>query len=262
MSRLAHISDLHFGRHNKEVMAGLLDTLGELDPDLVVISGDLTQRATHKEYRKAQRFLAGLIWPSLVIPGNHDITAYHLAERLFYPWRKWRRYINPELEPDTRLPGLRVMGVNSARRFGWYLDWSRGRINQDQTEMVARQAATAAETDLRIMVAHHPFWLPTLSLRRQLIGGYEEALPALNAAGVDLILGGHIHLPFFKIQEGVIISHAGTSISNRLVKGQANSFNIIEGDRQQLRISVMEWDGNRFSERQAKSFRRGRGGWD
>ncbi len=96
------------------------------------------------------------------------------------------------------------------------------------------------------MVAHHPFWLPDSSLSRSLIGGREAALQGFHTAGVDLILGGHVHLAYVQPLEGMLVSHAGTTLSNRLTPGQPNSFNVIRGDRNRLALEQMEWRGTGF----------------
>lgn len=261
MTTIAHISDLHFGREQATQIAGLRKALAQAAPYLLIISGDITQRARHREFQLAERFLSTLPFPYLIVPGNHDLSAHRLIERFVFPWRKWRRYISHDLEPQTSLPGVHVVGVNSARRFGWYWDWSRGRISSQQVSEVVAALQTAEPDTLKVVVAHHPFWLPTANLRRQLIGGYRHALEQFQAAGADLILGGHIHLPFINIVNGMLISHAGTTISDRLVKGQPNSFNLIQGDSHQLTLQTLEWEEDHFALRQQQSFRKQSDGW-
>ncbi|OMH31656.1 metallophosphoesterase [Motiliproteus sp. MSK22-1] len=261
MSIIAHISDLHFGREQMPVIQALLRSLREHSPDLVIISGDLTQRATHREYQQAKEFLDNLSYPYMVVPGNHDLSAHHIIERFMYPWRKWRRYISEQLESVVEKPEFVAVGVNSARRLGFYFDWSRGRINQTQVRQVLEKFKNTADPCLRIVVAHHPFWLPSASLRRHLIGGRDEALEAFSHAGVDLVLGGHIHLPFMKILNGVLVSHAGTTVSNRLITGQPNSFNMIYGNHISLQLETLEWDGDEFSLRQRQCFNKKAEGW-
>lgn len=261
MIKLAHISDLHFGREQPNVIEAMLQRLNEQQPDFVIISGDVTQRAKHSEFEQVRAFLQALPFPYLIVPGNHDISASHLIERFCYPWRKWRSYISDDLEPSYSQQEFSVVGLNSARRFGFYFDWSRGRINPQQVQDAIFELSNAGPDTLKIVVAHHPFWLPRACLKRQLIGGRDEALNSFSLAGVDLILGGHIHLPFINIVDGVLVSHAGTSVSNRLLKGQPNSFNIITGDAKRLEISLWEWEGNHFHLRQSLSFEKQSKGW-
>lgn len=261
MITIAHLSDLHFGREQADVLAALEQSLAQIAPELILISGDLTQRATHREYRQARAFLDRLTAPCFLVPGNHDLSAYHLLERFLYPWRKWRHYIQPDLEPVYHHPRALVIGINSARRMGLYLDWSRGRINPLQVAHIEKIAAQATPEQLRIVVAHHPFWLPQSSLRRHLISGRDQAITALKQANIDLILGGHIHLDFMHLQEGILISHAGTGISDRLLPNQPNSFNLIQGNTRQLQLSKFEWLGDGFQDTQHHHFEHNDNGW-
>ncbi len=247
MTILAHLSDLHFGQESSQLVAGLLHSLDEIRPELVAISGDLTQRARTKEFLAARTFLDRLRHPFLVISGNHDIPVYNLTERFLNPWKRWHRYLGLPLEPRMHKKRYTVMGVNTTRRSTSLIDWSRGRINHDQARAIAAYFAKGEQDrKLRVLVIHHPFWLPEKYRHRHLIGGKETALGMMKEAGVDLILGGHIHVAYTRILKGMILSHAGTAISNRLREGCRNSFKIIRGDRKELTVEIWEYNGSRF----------------
>ncbi len=261
MTVIAHLSDLHFGRDLHNVTEGLLASLDTIQPDLIIISGDLTQRAKTAEFKAGRDFLHSLRQLRFIVPGNHDLSAWNLLERFAYPWRKWTRYITTDLEPIMQTDTFMAVGVNTARRTGWYLDWSRGRINRQQVRYVQTMLQQVPEDCLRLVVAHHPFWLPDSSMKRSLIGGREKALQGFRAAGVDLILSGHVHLAYVKPLDGLLVSHAGTTLSNRLIPGQPNSFNVIRGDRKLLELEQMEWRGARFESAQRQFFQRTTEGW-
>ncbi|MEB4592353.1 metallophosphoesterase family protein [Candidatus Thiothrix sp. Deng01] len=261
MTVIAHMSDLHFGRAVPEVTQALLDCLDQLQPELVIISGDLTQRAKDEEFKQGMAFLRKLRQPRFIVPGNHDLTAYNLLERLLYPWQKWQQYVAADLQPIMQTDAFMAVGLNTARRMGWYTDWSRGRINPGQIRYVQDMLQDVPADCLRIVVAHHPFWLPDSSMCRSLVGGREAALEGFQAAGVDLILGGHVHLAYVQPLHGMLISHAGTTTSNRLIQGQPNSFNVIRGDREILKLEQMEWRGTAFVPVQQQFFKRAAGGW-
>lgn len=261
MTTIVHISDLHFGCEIPVVVEGLLKNLESIEPDLLVISGDLTQRARKREYIAARDFLARLECPYIIVPGNHDLSADNLVERFISPWKKWCRYISSDIEPACRGADYIAVGVNTARRLGWYLDWSRGRINAKQTDRVGAIFGNWDESGLRLLVAHHPFWLPEKFEHRQLVGSRDAALHQLQANGVDIILGGHIHEAFWKLLKGVIISHAGTTCSSRLLVDQPNSFNIIRSVRDFLSIEMMNWDGFKFECSEEQAFQRQHGDW-
>jgi len=256
MTKIAHISDLHFGRIKKHVLAGLLNSLSEQQPELVVISGDLTQRARNSEFRAAAAYIKQLGQTCLVIPGNHDLAAFNLLERFGFPWKKWRQFISKEFQPMNESSGYIAIGLNTARVWGSFFDWSRGRISIAQVTAVHEKFKGQSAQQLRLLVAHHPFWLPIDQEHRQLIGGRDAALEFLRGGELDLILSGHVHLAYTQVLEGIIISHAGTSSSDRLLPGQPNSYNLINGDRNDLVIKTFAWNGAAFASTQTAKFTR------
>ena len=260
MTIIAHISDLHFGRERSRLIEGLLDCLHKVQPDAILISGDLTQRAKHDEYRAAGEFLQKLDQPYLVVPGNHDLSATNLFERFRYPWQKWQRAISTHLEPALEAAGYVAVGINTARKRAALLDWSRGRINQNQIDRVLTRLQKRGEQQLGLLVAHHPFWLPEEYLHRGLIGRRDAAMQAFQGK-VDIILSGHVHLPYIKALHGVIISHAGTTTSSRLVPGFPNNFNLVKGNHQSLQIERMAWDEESFHCELSCAFHHKEDGW-
>lgn len=262
MNTIAHISDIHFGRELPVVLESLLLKLEELQPGLIILSGDLTQRAKTAEFQAARAFLQRLRQPYLVIPGNHDMPAHNVLARFWNPWQRWREHISPELEPVMQSDPFTAIGVNTARRMGlWTLDWSRGRINRQQMQRIKQLFDTLPPTCLRLVVAHHPFWLPEENRDRGLIGRRKEALQAFREAGVDVILGGHVHVPFVQLVDNIIVSHAGTTFSNRLNTGYPNSFNVVCGDRDCVDMRQMRWDGSGFAQSSNQLFHRHADGW-
>lgn len=259
--KIAHISDLHFGRDIPEVANALSRQLACIKPDLVVISGDLTQRATDREYADAQAFIQTLPSPRIAVPGNHDISATNPLARFATPWQKWRQFIHDKTEPLLWSPQYVAAGLNSARRLGLYLDWSRGRINRQQIDKLSALFSPAKPSQSRLLVVHHPFWLPKSHEKRELIGGRDAAIGQLAELNVDIIFSGHVHIAYTTVLEGVVISHAGTSTSNRLVAGQANSFNIISGDREYLEIETLRWCEQQFTPAARSCFQRKNGVW-
>ena len=260
MTIIAHLSDLHFGRERSRLVEALLTSLATVRPDAIIISGDLTQRAKPEEYRAAADFLRRLERPHLTVPGNHDLSATNLLERFHHPWRQWRTMISNQLEPQLTGTGFVAAGLNTARKWSTSLDWSRGRINQEQIAKVLDKLGGRDKNALGIVVAHHPFWLPDEYLHRGLVGRRDQALQAFQGE-VDIILSGHVHLPYIKAMQGVIISHAGTTISSRLVPGFANNYNLVHGDQQRLTVDRMGWDEETFHRELSCTFRREAAGW-
>ena len=259
MIRIAHISDLHFGREVPEIVEALAAELQREQPDLIAVSGDLTQRARTGEFQAARAFLDLLPTPVLVVPGNHDIPALPLTQRFAAPWRRWQRWVSKELEPVIDGETFCAVGINSARRWGPYLDWSRGRISLDQLE---RAEAIFAEKpkDLHVVVAHHPFLLSAAGADRRTISRAHVALPRLRKADVDLVLGGHVHLAYSGVVAGVVVAQTGTTVSSRL-KGEPNSFNRIRADGDLIEIDNIVWQDAGFVRANTSSYRRRDGAW-
>ena len=261
MTTFAHISDLHFGRENPRLIDELMRCLEEIQPQLVIISGDLTQRARKREFIAARSFLDNLLWPYLVIAGNHDIPTYNLAERFFTPWKRWHRYLKCPLEPIKKTEDYIAFGINTTRRSGSLFDWSRGRVNSEQLEVITEHFSGGEENMLRILVAHHPFWLPKEYQHRHVIGRRDLALKALQGVGVDIIFSGHAHSAYTHLLEGLIVSHAGTAISNRLTGNDPNSFKVVRGNHQRLTIETWTWNSTYFSVAEQLSYERIQGEW-
>ena len=258
MIRIVHISDLHFGTEQADLVSALEAQIQALAPDLVAASGDLTQRARPRELAEAAAFIHRLPGPVLAVPGNHDIPGVTPA-RFVDPWRGWLRHFPGGMEPVVEGAGFLAVGANSVRSAGPYLDWSRGRLGEAQ---IARLAARLGRKQggLRILVAHHPLLLTPAGAHRGLVGRSELALARLRRAGLDLALGGHVHLGYAGVANGVVVAHAGTGVSDRLV-GERNGFNVITGEDAALTVEHWRWSGRAYAPDTATRFERADPGW-
>ena len=196
MARIAHLSDLHFGAHDERLVAAVEERVDEAKPDLVVISGDFTQRAKTEQFKQACQFLERLKSAGhevLGVPGNHDVPLYDVLRRFLSPLTRYRRFIEDTLCPYHELPGAAVLGINTARS----LTFKDGRINEEQIAFIRDTFARARPETSRILVTHHPlFALPVSDEEHELgkpLGRQEMALRAIAEAGVDLLLAGHNH---------------------------------------------------------------------
>lgn len=243
MTRIAHLSDLHFGKIRSETLKPLREALRRLAPDLVVVSGDLTQRATKDEFIDARDFLNGLVdAPQLIVPGNHDIPLYNLWRRFVQPRKRFDHHITAERYPSWSRHGVMVVGIDTAR--SWAI--SNGRINRAQLRALHDRFATAPESHLRIVVAHHPFVLPDELPTTDRVGRADMALSSLMESAVDLILTGHRHIPWVSpLSTSVPTVHAGTTTSTR-TRGVGNSFNEIVVTRPAVTITSHEFSGAAF----------------
>ena len=227
MSVLLHVSDPHFGTERSQVVEALV-TLAKLQrPELVVLSGDITQRARCGQFSKARAFVERLGAPVLVIPGNHDIPLFNLGARVLHPYGAFRAAFGHDLEPVHSSPRWLVQGVNTTR---WYRHQD-GTVSAKQIERVAGRLQTAGPAQLRVVVVHHPIAVPQPEDEHNLLRGAQFALQRWAAAGADLVMGGHIHLPYVMALPGlarpVWAVQAGTAVSWRVRDGQPNSVNIV-----------------------------------
>ena len=263
---IAHLSDLHFGRVDAAVLPALAAALAAARPDLLVVSGDLTQRARAREFRDARRFLDTLPYPRLVVPGNHDIPLYNVLSRWLDPFRRFRHYIDPALEPLFVDAEMAVAGITTVRAG----TVKNGRINRRQTALIARQLAHEGSGITRIVVTHHPFDLPAHASPDDLIGRSQPAMAAFAESRVDMVLSGHLHgsltsdsvVRYGNQHRQILLVQAGTATSTRR-RGEENCFNIIALRHPQVSISRMAWDieAHCFKPAGADVFRRNGDAW-
>jgi 3',5'-cyclic AMP phosphodiesterase CpdA len=251
MTTLAHISDLHFGAESPEVVEGLVDDLRSVEPSLVVVSGDLTQRARRKEFAAARLFLDRIPSPRLVVPGNHDIPLFDLVSRFARPLARFRSYIDADVDPFFSTDDVAVVGMNTARSN----TWKDGRVSAAQIDGLRRRLGPLPPHVLKVLVTHHPFLPPPWDPSPPLVGRAAEALRAAEACGVDLMLAGHLHHGYtgdvrthhVAIRRAILVAQAGTATSHR-VRNEANSYNVIRCSPERLGFSLRVWDGRRFQE--------------
>ncbi|HLO21370.1 MAG TPA: metallophosphoesterase [Sphingomicrobium sp.] len=267
MARLVHLSDLHFGAHDERLVEAVEKRIDELKPDLVVISGDFTQRARTEQFRDACRFLERLQHAGhevLGVPGNHDVPLYDVLRRFLSPLARYRRFIDESLCPFVELRGLAVLGINTARS----LTFKDGRINQDQVEFIRETFSRAPRGSFRVLVTHHPlFALVVGDETTRAIGRQEMALDAVEKAGVDMLLAGHNHhasshnaSDLVTRAGGALVVQAGTATSMRL-REQEQSFNMIEVGEAVVTITVNGWKGSNFVAENAQRYEWDEGRW-
>ena len=262
MTRLVHLSDLHFGAHDKLLVAAVERRADELKPDLIVISGDFTQRARTDQFGQACEFLGRLKTRGhevLGVPGNHDVPLYDVLRRFLSPLTRYRRFIDDSLCPFHELPGAAVLGINTARS----LTFKDGRINRAQVDFIRDTFARTRDNVAKILVTHHPMFALPVGHGPELgkaIGRQELALGAIADAGVDLLLAGHNHRASSHHASELVtgagealVIQAGTATSTRL-RDEEQSFNLIEVERGEVMLTVQAWNGDAFVARDAGRF--------
>ncbi|MCY4745071.1 metallophosphoesterase [Pelomonas sp. UHG3] len=244
MSVVLQVSDTHFGTERPVAMAALQALCAQLRPDLLLATGDITQRARHDEFARARAFFDSLGVPAQrVLPGNHDIPLFDLVARAFRPHARYLQAFGPALEGEFSNDALLVLTLNTTRRYRH----SRGEVSAAQIEAVAQRVAAAAPGQLRLVAVHQPVAVTLAADRGHLLRGHEAAVRRWAEAGVDAVLGGHIHLPYVlplrqrwpALPRPVWAVQGGTALSHRLRGGLSNSVNVIRAQRSAV---VERWD--------------------
>ncbi|XLZ73134.1 metallophosphoesterase family protein [Massilia sp. SR12] len=260
MRTLVHISDLHFGRVDHQLLAPLRALIGDLRPDVVVVSGDLTQRARSAQFRQARQYLDTLPMPQIVVPGNHDVPLYNVVARFFQPLVKYRRYITRDLAPEFVDEEIAVLGLNTARS----LTFKDGRVNRRQVEYLRQRFAHLPRAVTRVVVTHHPFDLPQHLDNDDLVDRAPMAMEAFSRCGVDLLLAGHLHTSHthntaerYEIDGyAALVVQAGTATSTRS-RGETNSFNVLRVEHDAIQVQRYAWsEGSGFLVAATDNFRR------
>lgn len=252
MTSLLQISDPHFGTVQPNVAEALVHMAKEQQPDVLVLSGDITQRAKASQFAQARAFCDRLAIPQMLsIPGNHDISLYNPYQRLFKPYARYLRQFGPVLETSVTTPLLHVIGVITTRPWRH----SNGDISKRQITQVAAELERSDPVCLRVVVVHQPVHVPKASDEHDRVRGWEPAVRAWADAGADVVMGGHIHLPYscdLSMQMAGLTRRlwciqAGTALSTRVRAGIPNSVNLLHfeafGKISQTNQCVLErWD--------------------
>ena len=227
MSSLLQISDTHFGTEQPLVVDALTALARQQRPDLLVLSGDITQRARPAQFRAARALTDRLGLPLLAVPGNHDLPLFDLWTRVRRPYARHIEAFGDDLEPVHSSPDLMVVCVNTTRAWRH----KHGEISALQVDRVARILQRAHAAQLRVVVVHQPAAVMRPQDLENRLRGHAAALPRLAAAGADVVMGGHIHLPYVMALEGLArpmwVVQAGTAVSSRVRAGVPNSVNLL-----------------------------------
>ena len=270
--KIAHVSDLHFGRHDQALADSLADDIRQQAPNLLIASGDFTQIGSKSEFVAARQFLDTLGLPFLAVPGNHDVPAVNMIRRFLSPYGLFRRHISSEIEPFLEMGGIAFAGINTARRMRLELNWSHGSISRQQLEALERRFDQATPDAVRVVIAHHPLLQPEVmgEVAMRQVDRADVALETLSRLGVRLVMSGHFHLSYIRqhthvaqVVEGaplgarsaatapLLVVQASSAISTRL-RGEPNAYNIItfgpEPDR--IEVEMREWHETGWRARQ------------
>ena len=266
MRTLIHLSDLHFGRIDYTLLEPVIATVTELKPDVVVVSGDLTQRARSHQFKEAREFLDKLPSPQIIVPGNHDVPLHNIFARFLQPLDKYKEHITDNLLPFHADEEVAILGINTARS----LTIKDGRINEEQIEAIRERLCPYPDEVIKIIVTHHPFDLPEGHHKDNLVDRAQTAMEAIAKCGADVLLAGHLHISHtghssarYKIAgHSALVVSAGTATSTR-GRGETNSFNVLRVKHPFINVERLSWQPERatFATSSTEHFRHSSDGW-
>lgn len=216
--RILHISDIHFGPPH---LSGRLFSLNEMveKADVVIVSGDLSQRAKSKQLLAARNHLTRMGTPFVAVPGNHDVPLYPAHLRVFAPFYRWKKNVQKDVNTRFHIPGLAVHALNSAHGF----TSTEGRVHTGHLDYFRRSILRTSPSDFQVLALHHPLLpIPGDSRDRTLRGAY-RLLRRLAEYPVDLVLSGHLHRSIIQdvrdwhaqFPYALPVAHIGTGSTNR-----------------------------------------------
>ena len=267
MLTILHASDLQFGKPFRPRAAeAFRNPAFDTMPHLIVVSGDLTQRAKGREFKAAWEFLQRLpTVPLVVTPGNHDVPLYRVFERAVFPFWRWRRHIPRDVDSVARVAGAIIVGLNSAAPYQAIVN---GRITGMQLNFARKAFESAPPGGARVLVIHHHFVPTPDGLGGAPMPGAKRILKQIEDMQVDVVLGGHVHQTHFSSSRdilpgtvaGVPLIATGTTTSRRGrgPERRRNSCNLVEilGDQIQVTPHHFEARGAAFKPGEKVSLRR------
>ncbi|MEO1243839.1 MAG: metallophosphoesterase [Pseudomonadota bacterium] len=264
MTNIAHVSDIHFGAIDADAAERLADQINAAGVDAIILTGDLTQAGRKREFQAAAAFIRRFRAPVMAVPGNHDAPVYNVGQRMTDPWRRFRAYVQDELRPTARINDVLIIGLNSARRAGPSLDWSRGRLSAKQLKDASDELRGAEDAVLKLVAFHHPVLPGPGPAGDALINNPARAMHTLSEAGADALLTGHVHIANAQVHETpakpIIVAAAGTAASTRL-RGEKPSYNLLQWTGVELHVTVQRYERNEFTTEKRFQFSRENGAW-
>jgi len=230
MTRFFHVSDVHFGRENREAVDWFNAKVRDEKPAAVIMTGDLTMRARAKEFAAAAEWLESLAVPITVEVGNHDLPYFNPFARLTMPYRRYRA-LERMIERPLDIRGVSIVPLKTTARFQFRTNWSKGHVSHHALQKSLALAEAVPAGGLVFVAAHHPLVEAGTRATSRTRGG-RRALEALAQAGANAVLTGHVHDPF-DIEHPVgdrTVRLIGAGTLSERTRDQPPSFNEITVD--------------------------------
>lgn len=251
--KLMHLSDLHFGLHREELIEPFLHELEKIKPEVLIISGDLTQRAKEEQFKAFMEFAKKLTGVVLIVPGNHDIPLYpsQFFMRMLYPFQRYKDYVNSELHVHFENEHIRVLGVNSVNPYRV----TKGRLSRATMEQI-HDYFSPSFSGINILFFHHNF--DRLEGAHKPLENYEEFICYLKTSPIHIVCAGHSHYANVNLIEknnhqSCLFLHAGSLLSRRRKDG-FNSYFTIELHNPNCQVDWHIYQNNEFIVQQHYSF--------
>ncbi len=243
--RVIQLSDIHFGGEDRSALDAADDHVAAASPDLVMVTGDLTLNGLPREFRSAERWLAGLPKPLLVTPGNHDTPYWNLPLRALQPFKRYRRFIGQPSASRYDVEGLHARTINTSRGAQPRLDWSKGAVSLQLARAAVDAATTFPADEIRIIGCHHPLMEITGT---PVTGGVHRGQTAAKLfceSGIDIVLTGHVHNPFavaLPFGDGKTYAVGAGTLSVR-TRGTPPGFNVLDISPACVEVTAWGWTG-------------------
>ena len=248
MTSILQFADVHFGVEDTAALATLAATVDRLEPDVIVVSGDITQSGSEEEFEAAARWLESLPGPRVICPGNHDTPMYGIIDRVVKPFDRYADYIDPLDAGEYEDDHVVIQSMNTARGVQMKLDWSVGVVNLDDLEKRIARFQQSDPDKLRFLNVHHPFVYPPESPLQKETDNGPEGLRRLADGNCDGVLSGHVHIPFVVEREpggSELLSISAGTLSTRR-RDNDPAFNHIKVTDDELAITMVTFDGTQF----------------
>jgi 3',5'-cyclic AMP phosphodiesterase CpdA len=251
MQKIIQISDLHFGTEHPGMVEVLINDINNEKPDILIVSGDSTQRAKISEFKSMLALLQKLNTHNIIcVPGNHDISLYNPVERFLYPFLKYDKWLGSQTKSSWVDDYFSILGINTVTPYkpmGGYVD-------DKQFKSIINFFEKQPKEKIRIVVMHHNL---IRSERHKIIHNADEIVNLFSRLNVNIVLAGHIHSPHcellkHKAEHNLYVITAGTAISHRT--SYPNSFNVIEFDQYEFKFKIKEFRQNIFMHAYEKIF--------
>jgi 3',5'-cyclic AMP phosphodiesterase CpdA len=242
--RIAQLSDIHCGEltFDAKRMESIVNELNEMKPDVVVVAGDLTAAGYEWEFAEAADWLGQISSDTVVVPGNHDarnVGYLHFEHYFGERFSRYRRAFSRKKTAAAGAPGVTICAVDSSEP-----DLNEGQIGRERYPWIREQFTHP--DDLKIFVIHHHLVaIPGTGRERNTINDAGDVLAELSLLGVDMVLSGHKHVPYFWGISGLLICNSGTATTKRLRGLTPSSWNELEIDAEAIRVYLHYEDGRR-----------------